>query len=111
MFREVPGSALYFTGYQLACRSFAERNEDMSSIQTMVSGAIAGMFYWSAIYPIDSLKSVIQTSSSGSYIAAFRNASIVTLYRGLPITVFRSIPANAAIFIVYENTLRYLNKI
>ena len=92
---------------------------------SMMSGSIAGMTFWSCIYPIDVVKTRIQTayipSSSSSYSSSSSSTSFIknitniikkegikTLYTGMSVSILRAIPTNAVIFGVYEYIYRKL---
>ena len=69
------------------------------------------MAYWSAFYPADTVKTEMQTREAGaappkSFFSTFRDiyrtSGIRGLYRGLTPTLMRAMPANAAVFLVYE---------
>lgn len=71
------------------------------------------MAYWGVPYPIDTIKSELQTSKSkdsilsvGKRIVAERGIS--GLYKGLTVTLVRAIPGNAVTFFVYERVARLL---
>ena len=125
LLRETPGGAFYFGGYELALLALSPpdtKKEDISPLTFMGSGAIGGMLYWSAMFPIDTIKSKLQvdieslkkgmggrsvnTVSVGKYIV--ETEGVAGLYRGLPITLVRAVPANAMIFYIYESVLRVL---
>ena len=74
--REIPGTTIWFVAYELALRPFLQRgyhrqNLPLSAI--IAAGAFrylcsenhifthSGATYWCAIYPIDTVKSIMQT--------------------------------------------------
>ena len=71
------------------------------------------MAYWSAFYPADTVKTEMQTRQTGSapaksFFSTFRDiyraSGLRGLYRGLTPTLMRAMPANAAVFLVYEKS-------
>jgi solute carrier family 25 carnitine/acylcarnitine transporter 20/29 len=79
------------------------------------TGALAGVAYWTAFYPADTIKSHIQTNplhANQSFVQIFRRVykteGINGLYRGWGITAARAAPAHAAIFATYEYSLKLL---
>ena len=73
------------------------------------------MGYWTAFYPADTVKSLIQTNPGHhgkgfleTFTAVYQTQGVRGLYRGWGITAARAAPAHAAIFAVYEYTLKLL---
>ncbi|KAI8058221.1 mitochondrial carrier domain-containing protein, partial [Syncephalis plumigaleata] len=87
---------------------------DLTVPQLMSSGALAGMAYNAALFPADVVKSRMQTDTTGRasfyQVAAglYRAQGIRGFYRGLGITLVRSIPGSSTIFLVYELMHRQL---
>ena len=113
--REVPGNAVVFGVYELLKQHFAG-GRDTSNLgrgSLIVAGGVSGAAFWLAVYPTDVIKSVIQVDNfknpkfSGS-IDAFRKImaleGVKGLYKGFGPAMARSVPANAACFLVYEIT-------
>ena len=86
-----------------------------------LAGGLAGSFAWTIVYPIDVIKSRIQSlpmdtpskQRSFYYIARniHRNEGGVIkmiLSRGLAVTILRAFPVNGTIFFVYENVNQWL---
>lgn len=114
--RESLGTAIYFGTYEF-CNMELRDSRILVSLQPLLSGAAAGITYTASMFPIDTVKSNVQThdvlcttkplaASPGMFAMArqlyrlpggFRN-----FYRGVGITVFRAAPANALIFYTYE---------
>ncbi|KAF9984508.1 hypothetical protein BGZ75_003928 [Mortierella antarctica] len=94
---------------------------DLTAPQLMLAGAIAGMAYNFILFPADCIKSHMQTQDvlrsherspvSGAAVAGqgflatgkeiFRSEGLRGLYRGCGITVARSAPSSAIIFMTY----------
>lgn len=84
--------------------------------QQAIAGGSAGMSYNFLFFPADTIKSRMQTAavdkvgphatfwSEGK--ALWKQAGVRGMYRGCGITVFRSAPASAFIFIIYDELKR-----
>jgi solute carrier family 25 carnitine/acylcarnitine transporter 20/29 len=138
--REIPAFGLYFASYDYlkdqANSFFLKRQRQqiqqngkdshnldslkISNTHTWLSsafaGGCAGSLTWACVYPVDVIKTRVQTASLDT---PFRNLrmydvgkSIVQkhgvryLFRGLGITLIRAFPVNGTIFPVYEFTLQ-----
>lgn len=118
LLREMGGTAVWFASYEESVKSLNKKFPNQKNTNLLVSGAVAGFVFNLSIYPIDTIKSNIQTydMTSGSktklnFVSAFKHLTgrpggLLNLYNGLGITLLRSIPANAVIFYTYE----YLKK-
>ena len=95
------------------------RDADLPLWQQAVAGASAGMSYNFLFFPADTVKSRMQTtpiadaghkpqSFSTEAAALWRQAGLRGFYRGCGITVLRSAPSSAFIFIVYDWLKKYL---
>lgn len=86
--------------------------------QQAVAGASAGMSYNFLFFPADTIKSRMQTAPVGGSgqpktfwqegKALWNQHGLRGFYRGCGITVFRSAPSSAFIFIVFDGLKRYL---
>jgi len=77
--------------------------------QQALAGASAGMSYNFLFFPADTIKSRIQTESTGKQLkfwdegrVLYRQYGVRGLYRGCGITVLRSAPSSAFIFIIFD---------
>ena len=107
LLREIPGSAAWFGCYEAYVHHMTPTGEEPSPSTIIVGGGLGGMGYWTAFYPADSVKTVLQSSEnkgsfSGTFMRLLREGGIRKLYRGLTPTLMRALPANAAVFYVYE---------
>ena len=92
--------------------------DDGPGISTMIAGGLAGCASWLLIYPVDVVKSYVQTagissnSGSGSSSAyevtkyLYRKHGIGVFTKGLGVTLLRAFPVNAAVFYTLE-TLKH----
>ncbi|KAL2436730.1 Amino-acid transporter arg-13 [Exophiala dermatitidis] len=124
LIRETGGSAAWFGSYEGVKTLFVKYDPSVSQVtdvkvwQQMCAGAAAGMSYNFVFYPADTVKSRMQTSAAD--IAAvkrmtfastaqelWREQGLKGFYRGCGITVFRSAPSSAIIFVIYETLRKY----
>jgi ornithine carrier protein len=86
--------------------------------QQALAGASAGMMYNFLFFPADTVKSRMQTTPIGESAAQQRSfaaesaalwkqAGLSGFYRGCGITVLRSVPSSAFIFIVFDGLKKY----
>jgi len=120
--REMLGNVVYFSTYELM-KSYLmqstngtklEQNQP-SALQILMSGASAGVAYWAAIYPIDTLKAMLQAQSISNprfhtAISAINEIGLKNLYRGYFSCVVRAAPANAMLCFGYEIALSLFSK-
>jgi solute carrier family 25 (mitochondrial carnitine/acylcarnitine transporter), member 20/29 len=88
-------------------------------IASAIAGGLSGSLTWAIVYPIDLIKSKIQTSALTTPYSQLRIYYIVQniiqqygyqyLFRGLNITLIRALPVNGTIFPVYEFTLKQIS--
>jgi solute carrier family 25 (mitochondrial carnitine/acylcarnitine transporter), member 20/29 len=131
--REVPAFATYFASYDylkdIANDYIAEKmdvthklnrtnkNEHSHTwLASAFAGGCAGCFTWALVYPVDVIKTRIQTTP---LTTPFRELSMLRvgkeivqqhgvkyLFRGLGVTLIRAFPVNGTIFPIYEFTLK-----
>lgn len=85
---------------------------DLGISNHMLGGATAGVAYWTAFYPADTVGSQMRanpTYASRNFADVFsdvyRKEGWRGLYRGWGITAIRAVPAHALIFAMYEQTI------
>lgn len=113
--REVPGTAVWFGAYEGTCdllvRSFSSPKDGYKPtpgpLTYMIGGAVAGCAYWLIPYPIDTIKTRIQTQAQPStqwqvFRTILAEEGIRGLYKGVGFTMLRAIPSSAAMFFAYE---------
>ncbi|KAF5318652.1 hypothetical protein D9619_010937 [Psilocybe cf. subviscida] len=91
--------------------------------ESAASGACAGAAFNLALFPADTVKSAMQTAEElrpagassqprptfgGTFVAMYRAQGIRGLYAGCGVTVARSIPSSAIIFLIYDGLKKYL---
>lgn len=118
--REVVGTAIWFGTFEYLndhFKSTADPWIENQDLQLLFSGAVAGVTFNLSVFPVDTIKSNIQThdilnkaehkqSNTNFWKEArklvLRKGGIINLYNGLGITLVRCVPANALIFYTYE---------
>lgn len=133
--REVPAFGLYFSSYDYIkdnVNSFLARQSVVAAEDTAVpielqhshawlssalAGGSSGCITWAAVYPVDVIKTRIQTSSLDSPVSFWvAGRQLVAkhgwpvMFRGLGVTLVRAFPVNGTIFPVYEFTLNQIKK-
>jgi len=147
MYREVPGSFCWYLTYEVVCEGFLQymlakglmqtkSREDLPMWCHLLGGAAAGVMYWTVIFPVDTVKSILQTqnitnpasttttttTTTSPFAAAktnhmsfqqallqiYQQRGFRGLYRGWGATALRAAPADAVLFAGYEQTLRFL---
>lgn len=100
---------------------------DLRPWESALSGACAGAAFNLVLFPADTVKSAIQTDEElrpktrvlgekvppkptflGTFKAMYKAQGIRGLYAGCGITVARSIPSSAIIFLIYDGLNKYL---
>ncbi|KAJ2894222.1 mitochondrial ornithine carrier protein, partial [Coemansia aciculifera] len=133
--RETLGVGFWFGAYELVCRQLVRASQhtdkplrskaDLGPAGIILAGGCAGISYNLTSYPIDVVKSFIQTAdvrSAGSAAAekpgiadtiriVYGRGGIRAFYRGLGITLLRAFPANAAMFMTYEYLSRMASEL
>jgi mitochondrial ornithine carrier protein len=134
--RETGGTAAWFGTKEYVASLLLARRSHSTDTQlrpweSAFSGACAGAAFNLALFPADTVKSTMQTeeelrpkstttvrgldSSSiprkatfgGTFMALYRAQGIRGLYAGCGITVARSIPSSAIIFLIYDGLKKY----
>jgi solute carrier family 25 carnitine/acylcarnitine transporter 20/29 len=114
--RDVPSNASYFVFYELARKLMVKEGQSVSDLpawKVMIAGATGGVAYWGVTYPTDVIKSTIQTDNidpsqrkyhgiADTARKIYASNGFKGFFKGFTPCIIRSIPANAACFVVYE---------
>jgi hypothetical protein len=93
--RKIPGTLLYFSTYQyLTAHHYSP----------FLSGGIAGVISWLGTYPIDTVKTRIQTNSNMTIKSAILKGN---LWKGISFCIGRAFFVNAFHFYIYEKSLKF----
>ncbi|OLL25192.1 Amino-acid transporter arg-13 [Neolecta irregularis DAH-3] len=110
--RETGGGAAWFGIYEyitMLCRN--KSHQKNTSSEMMLAGALSGMGYNLVLFPADSIKSRMQTDASSGMLQTasdiWRSLGIKGFYRGCGITVARSAPSSAVIFLVFAKLVEF----
>ena len=126
------GTKEYVASLLLARRSrrnAATDTQQLRAWESAFSGACGGAAFNFALFPADTVKSAMQTEEElrpksttvrgldssiprkatfgGTFMALYRAQGIRGLYAGCGITVARSIPSSAIIFLIYDGLKKY----
>ena len=83
-----------------------------------IAGGIGGSTYWVLNYPVDYVKTLMQTDKFGEFKfkstldcfkTQFQEGGIRTFYKGYVICMMRSFPVNAAAMVTYRIMQRISN--
>jgi solute carrier family 25 carnitine/acylcarnitine transporter 20/29 len=135
--REMLGNTTYFMAYESAKeflldklvgddRSDSDRsaaaieNASFHTYQAIaVAGGYAGFMYWLVVFPVDTVKSVIQADrlDRPQYKGVldccrqlYKEGGPARFYRGISPSLIRAFPANAITFVAFETCLSFLDQ-
>ncbi|KAF7782233.1 hypothetical protein Agabi119p4_1609 [Agaricus bisporus var. burnettii] len=127
LLRECSGYGIYFLAYEtLVQREIANkgiRRDQLSPLNAVLYGAAAGYALWAVIYPIDMIKSRMQTdgfspatgqkykSTLDCVRTVWRTEGFSAFTRGIVPTLIRSPFANGATFLGFEMAIRVLDRL
>ena len=110
--RETPGNAAWFGSYHASKQLLKSPEEKIDALplwKLMLAGGTGGVFYWTAFFPADVVKTRMQVDQTFCKLGLLRGLKqqykergVRGLYAGWTITAVRAFPANAIIFSVYE---------
>ncbi|KAF8470863.1 mitochondrial carnitine:acyl carnitine carrier [Kalaharituber pfeilii] len=105
--RDGPGSAAYFATYEIVKKRLTPENSDLSLGAVMVAGGCAGTSMWLLVFPVDTVKSRLQSGDGklglgGVIKQVYGKGGIKAFFPGLGPALARSFPANAATFLGVE---------
>lgn len=111
--RDGPGSAAYFATYEYIKRSMTSKDAngkasgDLSLTAVMVAGGAAGVAMWIPVFPVDTIKSRLQSAEGrptigGTISGLYRNGGFKAFFPGMGPAMARAVPANAATFLGVE---------
>lgn len=105
--RDGPGSAIYFATYEYLKKVLTPEGQSMSLAAISFAGGMAGVAMWIPVFPIDTIKSNLQSSDKPQSISAvtrgiYRSGGYKAFFPGLGPALCRSFPANAATFVGVE---------
>lgn len=129
LLRETGGGVAWFLAFESASRYLVSRKrtqlnrsdvtkKDLSALELIGAGALAGVSYNVVLFPADSVKSTMQTEREmlssqtggkwkgtgflGTFKKIYSTRGIKGLYAGCGVTCLRSAPSSAIIFLLYN---------
>jgi len=120
--RDGPGSAAYFATYEYIKRSLTpvdlatgKPSGNLSLMAITCAGAAAGVAMWIPVFPVDTVKSRLQTMEGkptvgGVISGLYRNGGFKAFFPGFGPALARAVPANAATFLGVELAHQFMNK-
>lgn len=108
--RECGGSMAWFGNYELIIDYFAngEKNYKPKVHELILAGSAAGIGYHCSLFPVDTVKSILQTNDRNdlTFLKVVKNIyktkGILGFYSGIGVTLFKSIITSSVLFISYE---------
>ncbi|KAF2152678.1 mitochondrial carrier [Myriangium duriaei CBS 260.36] len=111
--RDGPGSAAYFATYEYIKRKLTPVDADgkpsgqLSLTAVMAAGGAAGVAMWIPVFPVDTIKSRLQSAEgsptiSGVVKSVYARGGIKAFFPGFGPALARAVPANAATFLGVE---------
>jgi solute carrier family 25 carnitine/acylcarnitine transporter 20/29 len=110
--RDGPGSAAYFATYEIVKRKLTPKDENgkpgkLSLTAVCVAGGTAGVAMWIPVFPVDTVKSRLQSgdgnlSIGGTIRQLYSKGGLKAFFPGMGPAMARAVPANAATFLGVE---------
>lgn len=121
--REAQAYGVWFAAYEYMMNADAARNGyargDVPTWKLALYGGLAGEALWLASYPLDVVKSKMQTDGFGKtqryatmrdcFAQTYRGEGLRGFWRGIGPTLLRAMPVSAGTFAVAELTMRAIN--
>lgn len=120
--RDGPGSAAYFATYETVKRKLTPKDPvtgapgQLSLSAVMVAGGAAGIAMWIPVFPIDTVKSRLQSAEgrptiSGTIRGIYANGGYRAFFPGIGPAMARAVPANAATFLGVELAQKAMSRV
>jgi solute carrier family 25 carnitine/acylcarnitine transporter 20/29 len=119
--REGHGMGMYFLTFEYMVQRDTMKNKiqrkEVPGLRLCLYGAASGYAMWLSVYPVDFIKSRIQTDNLESpkyrgmkdvVKSVYKEQGIKGFFKGFTPTILRAAPANAATFYAFELTMRTL---
>lgn len=131
--RDSIGYGFYFWSYELSSRFMASRMKDrgfesagQEAAKVLLCGGLAGVVTWASVFPLDVIKTRVQTQVIGPGVRAdasqsrklgameiardaYKQGGVRVFFRGLAVCSIRAFFVNAAQWAVYEILMRKLS--
>ncbi|KAI7880242.1 mitochondrial carrier [Lichtheimia hyalospora FSU 10163] len=118
LLRDSPSYVSYFITYEGLKRIMQalkkDPKEELSTVELLMAGGLAGFGAWIPAYPQDVIKSRYQndtryTSARHAFRSVLREAGAKAFVQGLGPTMARAFPANAATFFAFEMSMKAMS--
>ena len=120
--RDGPGSAAYFATYEIVKRKLTPKDPvtgapgQLSLSAVMVAGGAAGIAMWIPVFPIDTVKSRLQSAEGrptigGTIRGIYANGGYRAFFPGIGPALARAVPANAATFLGVELAQKAMRRV
>lgn len=118
--RDGPGSATYFASYEYVKRKMTPKDADgkpsgeLSLTAVMTAGGAAGVAMWVPVFPIDTIKSRLQSAEGrptigGTIRGLYASGGLKAFFPGMGPAMARAVPANAVTFLGVELAHKAMN--
>jgi len=115
--RNIPCFASYFCAFEAVKKALTPKGQRPSLTTTFLAGGAAGFAFWGMWYPLDIIKTRMQTdalmpadrkykSIPDCVSQIFREGGSKAFFKGYVPSIFRAIPINASIFLAVTTTKR-----
>ena len=118
--RDGPGSAAYFATYEYLKRMLTPKDANgnpgpLSLPAVMAAGGAAGVAMWIPVFPVDTIKSRLQSAEGrptigGTIRGLYANGGLRSFFPGMGPAMARAVPANAATFLGVELAHKAMDK-
>lgn len=109
--RDSPAFGVYFAGYEYLTEKVTDPKGNVNTLNLLLVGGLAGVWSWVVIYPLDVIKSRLQTDGMDGDAKkykglwdcmkkSYKTDGLGVFARGLNSTIIRAFPTNAATFAV-----------
>ncbi|KAJ6148847.1 Mitochondrial substrate/solute carrier [Penicillium samsonianum] len=120
--RDGPGSAAYFAAYEYIKRTLTPKDAEgnvtgeLSLSAVVCAGGAAGVAMWIPVFPIDTIKSRLQSAPgkptiSGVIRSVYASGGFKAFFPGFGPALARAVPANAATFLGVELAHKGMKKL
>jgi solute carrier family 25 carnitine/acylcarnitine transporter 20/29 len=109
---EVIGMGIHFGAYEGIIREFRHTHDHPpSKMVSFFAGGIAGCLSWLLTYPLDYIKTIIQSddpsdrkfaSGTEAALIKYEEEGLRTFFKGLGITMLRAFPVSGVGFVIFE---------
>ena len=116
LLRDVPGVGAYFAVFHFVKGQLTDKTNQPISVIVPISGACAGISFWTIALPLDAVKTKLQTVSNNeihdlSLKQAIKSISFRQIYRtGYSMALARGIPGSSITFSVQSRVSRWIDE-